>query len=1126
MLKYENIIGQLSTSQKIRMLCDITCLSEKEYKVLGIPEIRAEYLEERFGSEFPSPYMLANSWNTALAGEVACAAAKDMSADGATLAITPGAKIKISPYRMAISEDVRLSSAFASEYLKAAKKYGMATCIRDFYLTADEVEWMDEYPKSRFIYEYIVKPYYLASSECSYNGALVSPDVQAENYERVNRALSSVAANDPGMGGAAPVCHKANMANTVSLIASGSICLEGVSFALEAALSMYKQMKKSLEAELISEKDIEDEIAKGKAISYDMLDSAVDRIISFAFDAEKKRILAPQEGSERKDIALSAARESIVLLKNEKKILPLNKKMKVCLLGDIVMSGEYGSFADSFCGELESYGYTCIGKERGYDIGEERGDSLYESAIKLAEKADIAFLFMGFDKAHEKRIHKAQKLSVPANQQVLLESLNEKKTKIIAVVSSDHAADFVLDYKLDAVLIAPVNTVSSPCALAEIVSGKYSPSGRLASSLYLHTDIKMKKQRIYKSKYGVKSGPFIGYRYYDTADYIEGYSFGHGLGYSEFAYSKLSVKDGTVSVTIRNIGKMAASETVQIYIGMQNSSIIRPKKELMAFRKITLEAGEKQTVSVPLELPEVFDTQKGNFITEKGVYTVYAASSVSNVKLSCTIEAGDSEIRPDGEKKSDYLQSESNIISDNYKLEADCNIMKESVFNIIAGIAAILIAVVLKTYCVLSNTNAAFFDVISVLLAAAGWIFFIAEAVYRKKDRKEDAENIERANAKAFEGAEELPLMDADKLFVNEFDISIDDEVAVSVAADYSEGLGADELAYIDSELTFDGAVADFITAAKEKGYNFNPADVSKIFSAMASSRIIITNGMTDKTFEELMLLLGNYFESAAYIDRVDDTYLNAESLLFQNDVGGNRTKTHTKLAAEAAYEMPQKVHFAGLANVRLEGILSYFAPIVKHAKNPSARCGFTVHNERNIESTYYIPQNVWFVLNLAEGESLADMPAQLSEIAAVESVSFESCEPCEVYSGIRRFTYYQMEYLCEKLSSKLDVNELTWKKIDRTEVFAYSHAKYTISNKLWLCLEKYIGTYMTCGFKESEAVDAAMASKLIPALIPALNGKLSGDEAGLIETLENIFGEDNVDACKSAIKKSGAEIV
>jgi hypothetical protein len=66
----------------------------------------------------------------------------------------------------------------------------------------------------------------------------------------------------------------------------------------------------------------------------------------------------------------------------------------------------------------------------------------------------------------------------------------------------------------------------------------------------------------------------------------------------------------------------------------------------------------------------------------------------------------------------------------------------------------------------------------------------------------------------------------------------------------------------------------------------------------------------------------------------------------------------------------------------------------------------------------------------------------------------------------------------------------------------------------------------MTCGFKESEAVDAAMASKLIPALIPALNGKLSGDEAGLIETLENIFGEDNVDACKSAIKKSGAEIV
>lgn len=1125
MLKYENIIKQLTTAQKIRMLCDVSCLSEKEYKVLGIPEIKAEYLEDRFGKEFPSPYMMANSWNTALVREVAGVAAKDMIADGATLAITPSAKVKISPYRTALSEDVCLASALAGEYLGAAKSVGLSACIRDFYLTADETEWMDESPKSRFIYEYIVKPYRLAAGKCAYEGALVAHDVQAHNYENVNRVLSGIVSSDEALGGAMPVCQKANMANTVSLISGGTVCLEGVSFALEAALGKYKQMKKSVDAELISEKDLEEEIAKGHAISYDMLNEAVDRALSFAFAAEKKRVLSGGEGTGREALALAAARESIVLLKNEKKILPLAKRTKVCLLGDIVMSAENGFFADSFTAELEAMGYICTGKERGYDIDAERGEEYIAQAQKLAEKADVTFIFLGFDKARERRIHKAQKLSLPANQQVLLERLNEKKTRIIAVVAAEHAADFVLDHKLDAVLIAPVNTEASPRALAEIVGGKYSPSGRLASSIYLHTDTKLKKQKVYKNNYGVKSGPFIGYRYYDTADYMDGYSFGHGLSYTEFAYSKLTVKDGTVSVTVKNTGKMAASETVQIYIGMESSAVIRPKKELMAFEKAELAPGEKKTFTFPLEIPTVFDAENGEFRQEQGVYTVYAASSVLNVRLSCVVTAGDAEIRPDGEKKSDYLQSEPNIIADNYKLEADCDIMKKSVFNIVAGIVALLLAVVLKTYCVLSSSNAVFFDVVSVILAIGGAIFFAAEAMYRKKDREKDLENIQEANEEAFEGAEQITLMNADKLFVNEFDVSTEDEVAVTVAEDYSEGFGAEHLVYIDTELTFNGAVDEFMTAAREKGRAFTDADVSKIFSAMASSRILVTSGMSNKEFEEFMLVLGNYFESAAYIDRVDFTYTAPEALLFKNDISGNRMKTHAKLAMEDAYGVPQKVHFVGLADVRLATLSSYFAPIIKHAKNPGARYAFTAHNERNIEVSYYVPQNVWFVLNLADGESLGDMPASLAELASVNSISFEDCAVSETHANIRKFSYYQMEYLCEKFSARSDVSELTWKKVDKLEAFASSRAAYSISNKLCLCLERYVGTYMACGFEENEAMDEAMAAKLIPSVIAALNGKLSKDDAGLIETLESIFGEDNVEACKDTVKNSGADL-
>jgi hypothetical protein len=273
------------------------------------------------------------------------------------------------------------------------------------------------------------------------------------------------------------------------------------------------------------------------------------------------------------------------------------------------------------------------------------------------------------------------------------------------------------------------------------------------------------------------------------------------------------------------------------------------------------------------------------------------------------------------------------------------------------------------------------------------------------------------------------------------------------------------------------------------------------------------------------MVILGNYFESAAYIDSVDDTYTSHESVLFHNDAAGNRTKTHAKLALESAYNVSHRVYFVGLSDVKLKGLSSYFAPFVKHAKNPSARYGFTAHNERNIEAYYTVPQNVWFVLNLAEGESLADLPASIAEIASVNNISFVECTPSETHESVRRFTYYQMEYLCEKISSKFEINELTWKKVDKLEAFIAARAPYQINNKLWLCLEKYTGTYMACDNDEVRALDEALAAKVLPSMIVAANGMFAANDTGILETLEALFGEDNTESCKKMLKTSGADI-
>ena len=299
----------------------------------------------------------------------------------------------------------------------------------------------------------------------------------------------------------------------------------------------------------------------------------------------------------------------------------------------------------------------------------------------------------------------------------------------------------------------------------------------------------------------------------------------------------------------------------------------------------------------------------------------------------------------------------------------------------------------------------------------------------------------------------------------------------------------------------------------------------SKIFSAMASSRIIITKGLKDVEFEDLMVLLGNYFESAVYMDRADEGYTSSESLLFKNDAHGNRVKTNMKLAFEAAYNASQKVHFAALSGVKLAELALYFAPIVKHAKNPTMHHFFTAHNERNLETSFSVPRNVWFVLNVEEGESFAYLPEAVAEIASVNDITFTACAASDEHINVRKFSYYQHEYLSEKLASALSVNESVWKKVDRLESFVASHAPYRIGNKLWLCLEKYIGAFMACGAEQNEAVDEGIAAKLIPTMVVAANGAFSAEEDGFVATLEAIFGEDNADACKRAVKTSGADI-
>lgn len=1111
MLKYNEIIKQLSDGDKIRILCNIDSLSDKKYRVLGIPAITVASLDHACDAKYPSVAALANIWDDHLIGEAADCIFKEMMDQGADLVMIPGPKARINPYRSAVSEDPQLAEGFSAQLCKSASRFGLSVGIGDFAISADEIEWLDREQDERFLQEYLVKSYRNVCDADANISLMTSTDPEADGYRKVNSYLGE-ALNKQREKTIPLIYKKLSSDKTVRCIGRGGLCFEGSALALESALARYKQLKKAVEHGEATLEDLNAEISGGRAISPDMLDDAVDRLLDFAFAAKRKP--AVTDFSVDETIALKACRAATVLLKNKDRILPLSNKVRVGILGDLDHKED---FLHDFSASLAEKGFSVVGSEKGYHLSEERSEADLPDALNLAKESDVVILFLGLGAEREKRTAKSGKISIPANQQALLHKLGGQGSKVIAVLPPECSPDVGMPEACNAILFSHIGGRASAIALAEILSGEVSPSGKLAATAYCHTEALYTRFKTYRVRDGLKTGPYIGYRYYDIAEDLPEFPFGHGLSYTKFAYSALSIENGKVQFTVTNTGKCAGGEIAQVYVGIEDSAVLRPKKELCGFIKIDLSAGEKKTVSVPLSIPEVYDVKTNTFVQEMGKYTVYVGASVTDIRLKKTILAGDSTVTRDEKVRSNYIQTESNIISDNFKLEAKTKPMKKSVFNYIVGALALVFAIVLKMYCAYANVGSLFFDGFAIALGIFGVVFFIVEAVRRNRLHSQEREAVEAESQEAFADAEKIDIYSANKIFVREFDTVSEEQT--SVADDRVEGVEAEKLAYVDKDQNFESAARDFEIFASERGCKIDSETVKNIFASIASSRLIVLYGMKENAFQKLMLLLTGYFESAIHIDSVDSSYTGSGSVLFKNDAAAGRVKTNFLLAMESAGNIKHTIHFAGLDNVAPEALSAYFNPFVNYVKNPLGGNHVSVVNESGAELSYNVPCNLWLVLNLAKGATPDALPDYVAEVASVNRFEFTDCQENAQHTHVRKFSYYQLEHLVERAISKVSVPEELWKKIDRIEEYVRKRSPFVLGNKGWLCLEKYAYTYISCGGDTNDAVDRAAAAKLMAPAVALLRGKIAEEERGLGETVEMILGEERADACKRIVK-------
>ncbi|KAK6197362.1 beta-glucosidase [Scheffersomyces amazonensis] len=264
-----------------------------------------------------------------------------------------------------------------------------------------------------------------------------------------------------------------------------------------------------------------------------------------------------------------------------------------------------------------------------------------KKAVSIAKSVDKVVLNIGLNQEWESEGFDRTHMDLVGLQNKLVEAVLEANPNTVIVNQSGTPVAFPWLSKAKALVHAWYGGNEGGNAIADVLYGDINPSGKLSLTFpiknsdnpaYLH--FKTERGRVWYSE-----DIFVGYRYYEKLERSVAFPFGYGLSYTDFTISDLKInteeaKDKLdISVTVKNTGKLAGSEVVQIYIGKKDSDVIRPVKVLKGFEKVTLKAGAKQTVTSTLSLKEsvsFFDEYQEEWSVQSGEYQVYVGNSSDN----------------------------------------------------------------------------------------------------------------------------------------------------------------------------------------------------------------------------------------------------------------------------------------------------------------------------------------------------------------------------------------------------------------------------------------------------------------------------------------------------------------
>ena len=694
--KIDSLVSQMTLEEKIGMLHGNSMFATGGVERLGIPElkmadgplgVREEISRDSwapagwdndFATYYPASGALAATWNTDMAYTFGNSVGQELRARGKDMLLSPAINIVRTPlggrtYEY-MTEDPFLNKKMAVPLVVGLQDNDVMACVKHFAANNQETNrniydvQMDE----RTLRE-IYLPAFKASVTEAHAYAIMGAynkfrgDYLCENDYMLNKVLR----NEWGFKG---------------VVVSDWAAVHSTVKTLENGLDIEMGTPKPFNEFFLADKLIA--AAKAGEISEDEINKHVKRILRVLFQVKalggQDRVKGSIATEAHYQDAYKIASENIVLLKNDKNLLPLkldgvtsiavigNNATKKNALGGFgagvktkreitPLEGLQNRLPSSIKinyaeGYLERYDLKEKGKLGDITLNgpvtiDQLDPAKLQEAIEAAKNSDVAIVFAGSNRDYETEASDRRNLKLPFGQEELINKVLEVNPNTIVVMIAGAPFDInTIKEKSSALVWSWFNGSEGGNALADVLLGTVNPSGKLPWTM----PKKLEDSPAHAthsfpgdSTVTYTEGILVGYRWFDTKDVEPLFPFGYGLSYTDFEFSDLKTdKEAyseddvvTVSFQIKNTGKVDGKEVAQLYVSKPNSAVQRAAKELKGFKKVLVKSGasEKVTIMVPVKELAYYNEDKNQWVVEPGTYSVKIGKSSRDIPIETSI---------------------------------------------------------------------------------------------------------------------------------------------------------------------------------------------------------------------------------------------------------------------------------------------------------------------------------------------------------------------------------------------------------------------------------------------------------------------------------------------------------